>query len=160
MFDYEANKYLLHAANGNKLTTSLFEELVRDDSTVKPVFKLADWKKVYVDAGDPTGYEAAMELIGDWDHWLALMESPAFKAHVDRWNLEIEVRMRSNAVKQLIKQSRLPTGTAAAKWLAEAGFVERDKRKKKDKQDDDAAARAARSKVSEDAKRLGLAVVK
>lgn len=160
MYDYEANRHLLHSANGNKLTTGLFEEFSRDDTTVTPLFKLSDWRKTYVELADPTGYEAAMQLIGSWEHWLALMESPAFRMHVDRWNQEVEVKLRSEALKQLMKQSRLPTGTAAAKFLAEAGFVERDKRKKKDKEQDDAAGKAAKSKVADDAKRLGLSVVK
>lgn len=161
MYDYEANKDKLHSSNGQKLTTSLFEELARDDVAAKPVFKLSDWRKKYVDIADPSDYQAALELIGDWDHWQLLLKSPPFAGEVAKWRLEVEAKVRSEAIRQLMKQSRLPTGTAAAKWLAEAGFVkERDKRKKNDKQDDEGAAREARSRVSDDAKRLGLAVVK
>lgn len=160
MFDYEVNRDKLHSSNGNKLTTSLFEELARDDVAAKPIFKLSDWRKVYVKLEDPTGYQAALELIGDWEHWCALMASPAFAKEVAKWNAEIEVRLRSHAVLQLVKQSKLPTGTAAAKWLAEAGFATRDKRKTKDKEEDAAASKELRGKVSEDAKRLGLSLVK
>ena len=160
MYDYEANRDKLHSSTGHKLTTSLFEELTREDVAAKPVFKLSEWRKVYVDVADPTDYAAALELIGSWDRWLALIESPAFAKEVDKSRLEVEAKLRSEGMKQLMKQARLPTGTAAAKWLAEAGFIERDKRKKKDKQDDEKTLKEAKTKVSEDAKRLGLSLVK
>lgn len=160
MYDYEANRDKLHASNGGKLTTSLFEELASDHVAAKPVFKLSEWRKKYVEIADPTEYDAAMQLIGNWDHWLVLLDNPVFLKEVEKWRLEVEVKLRSQALRQLMKQSKLPTGTAAAKWLAEAGFVERNKRKKKDKADDERAAKEAKGKVAEDAKRLGLTVVK
>lgn len=160
MYDYEANKDKLIDARGVRLTVGLFEELNRGDTGIVPVFTLADWRKRYVAVGDPTGYAAALELIGDWEHWLLIARSPAFALHLVQWNLEVEAKLRSEGMRQLMKQSRLPTGTAAAKWLAEAGFVERDKRKKGAKKEEEQVSREARASVSDDAKRLGLVAVK
>ena len=154
--DYEANKHRLLSSSGQRLTTQLFEELARDDVAAKPVFKLSDWRKRYVEIGDPTGYDAAMELLGDWEHWLLLCKAPGFAAALAEWNAELEQKMKSSAIKQLVKQSRLPTGTAAAKWLAEQGGKPR--RGKPQEADDD--GKEAKGKVNDDAKRLGLVRVK
>lgn len=155
-YDYEANKSKLIDSRGVRLTAGLFEEL--NDSGVTPVFKLSDWRKVYVDIADPTGYQAAMALIGDWEHWQLIAKSPAFAPHLEAWNREVEVKLRSDGLKQLIKQSKGPTGTAAARYLAEAGYARGDGRKKK--KDSEEVDKAVRASVAEDAKRLGLTRVK
>jgi hypothetical protein len=156
MMDYESIKHLVVDHRGIRLTVGLFEELNDGTSAVKPCFKLSDWRKVYVAAGDPTGYKAAMELLGDWEHWLLIIKSPSFSPHLEQWNKELEVKLRSEAVAQLVKQSKLPTGTAAAKWLADSGFTSKvDKRKKQAEEPG-----KVRENISEDAARLGLVRVK
>lgn len=152
-FDYEANKFKLLSSSGQRLTVGLFEELSRDDVKASPVFKLSDWRKKYVELADPTGYDAAMELIGDWEHWLLLCEAPAFAKELVRWNAEVEQKLRAEAIRNLRKQSKLPTGTAAAKVLA--GL-----QKKKPVEEKDHVAAEGKRRTADDAKRLGLSVVK
>lgn len=159
-FDYEAFKHVLIDTTGRKLTTGLFEELADPASSIKPVFKLADWRKTYVELSDPTEYKAAMVLIGDWEHWQALLTSKPFLAELEQWRREVEVKVRSEAIVEIVKQSKGNKGTMAAKWLAEAGFSPRDKRNKKQREEGDSAEQEAKSKVAEDAKRLGLSLVK
>lgn len=154
--DYESLKSKVLSSSGQRLTTQLFEELARDDVAAKPVFKLSEWRKQYVAIGDPTGYRAAMELLGDWEHWLLICKAPGFAAALAEWNVELEHKMRSEAFVQLVKQSRLPTGTAAAKWLAEQGA----KPRRGKSQEADVAEKEARVRVSDDARRLGLTRVK
>lgn len=152
-FDYEANKHLVCTADGRRLTVGLFEELSRDDVLAKPPFRLSDWHKTYVEVGDLTGYKAAEVLLGNWEHWLLLCKAPAFAAVLKEWNEEVSVKLRSEALANLVKQSKLPTGTAAAKQLlaiAEGKKVMKEADPAKDVQ----------RKVSDDAKRLGLALVK
>lgn len=159
-FDYAAFKHVLVDSTGRKLTTGLFEELADPGSAAKPVFKLSDWRATYVAVADPTDYRAAMVLIGNWEHWQALLTSKPFVEHLEQWRREVEVLLRSEAIVELVKQSKGSKGTMAAKWLAEAGFVKRDKRDKKNREDDESTEREAKSKVAEDAKRLGLKVVR
>lgn len=156
-YDYEANKAKLCGPNGVRLTSGLFQEL--SDNPLAP-FKLSDWKRRYVEIADPSDYDAAMELIGDWDHWQLLLENRPVAEHINKWRLEVEVKLRSRGIKDMTKHAKQPGGAAAAKWLAEAGFAMRDKRKPKDKEQDDAAAKEAKASVAADAKRLGLTVVK
>jgi hypothetical protein len=156
LFDYEANKDKLLSSSGQRLTTQLFEELARGDVAAKPVFKLSDWRKKYVEIADPTGYEAAMELLGDWEHWLLLTKAPGFAAALKEWNEEVDVKLRSEGVKQLRKQAKLPTGTAAAKVLA---GIEGKKAKPKAEEPGESEKEIKR-RTSDDARRLGLHAVK
>jgi hypothetical protein len=152
VYDYAANKSKLCDTSGRRLTTGLFEEL-RDPMTVAPaVFKLSDWRKVYVALLDPTGYKAAYELIGDWDHWKLLVGNPIFKTHLDEWNEEVAAALKSKAIAALLKQSAMPTGTAAAKYLVEQGYVKKGKKKE--------APSEVEDRASGDIKRLGLKAVK
>lgn len=154
-YDYEANKSKLVDSMGRRLTTGLFEEL-KDPATVAPaVFKLSDWKKTYVAISDPTGYKAAMALIGDWSHWQQLVSNPIFKAHLDEWNKEVATILKSEAVDSLRNQAKLPTGTSAAKYLAEHGYVKKEKKSKGEQEISEVLDRAG-----SDAKRLGLKAVK
>lgn len=154
MFDYKANKPLLCDAGGRRLTTGLFEELQAADTVSKPVFKLSDWREVYLKVGDPTDYKAAMELIGDWDHWQLLANNPVFKAHLDEWRKEVIAAIKSEAIQTLIKHSKGINGTSAAKYLAEHGYVEKPKKSRQTKKTD------TDDETSDDFKRLGLRSVK
>lgn len=153
-YDWEANKHLLCDSTGKRLTIGLFEELADPSTAAKPVFKLEDWRKTYVEIADPSDYKAAMVLIGNWDHWQLLCNTKAFAEHLERWREEVAAKLRSEGVEQLRKQSRQPTGTAAARWLAENGFEPKRGKgrppKQGEKQTDDYP------RLAYDAKRIGL----
>lgn len=149
-YNYAINETKLRDVMGRRLTTGLFEELADRTTVASPVFKLSTWKATYVAVCDPTGYKAAMELIGDWDHWLLLVSNPIFKSHLDEWNNEVANVLKSEAVDNLRKQSRLPTGTSAAKYLAEHGYA------KKEKKGRETAMLSEVDRAPGDVKRLGL----
>lgn len=147
-FNYYTNKARLCDSLGRRITTGLFEELQSPGTVTPPAFKLVDWKRRYVEIGDPTGYKAMEELIGDWDHWQMLVDNPIFKAHLDEWNREVNTNIKSEAIAALRQQSKQPTGTTAAKYLAEHGYVKKEKKHKE--------ATEEPSRVMGDMKRLGL----
>jgi hypothetical protein len=148
-YDYEANKAKLFDSTGRALTTGLFDG----------VFDKEEWHRLYVEAADPTEYDAAMVLIGNWEHWQVLRKSKTLAELFDKWRMEVEVKLRSEAIKSMVRHSKQMNGAAAAKWLAEAGFVERDKRTKKGKEEEKQIGASVSSQVQEDAERLGLKVV-
>jgi len=152
-YNYKANESKLRDVMGRRLTTGLFEELADRTTAAPTMFKLSDWKQVYVTIADPTGYKAAMELIGDWDHWLQLVGNPIFKAHLDEWNKEVETVLKSESIAELRRQAKLPTGTSAAKYLTEKGYAKKEKKEKE-------GALPDVDRASSDAKRLGLKAVK
>jgi hypothetical protein len=65
-----------------------------------------------------------MELLGDWEHWLEVRNHALIKPHVDKWQAELAVKLRSEAIMQMKQHAKQPGGTAAAKWLAEKGYKE------------------------------------
>ena len=158
--DYEANKNLFVTHDGKKVVIGLFEETVAYGTKHVPPFKLSDWRKVYIEACDPTEYAPAMELVGDWAHWLLIRNHPTIKPIMDGWHMEVDVTIRSDALKNMLKHSGKAGGTSAAMWIAVGGFVDRDKRTKKGKSEEEKVREKVSERVSADAERLGLRVVK
>ena len=157
-YDYDSIKDKVIDAYGRRIVLSLFSEFVRTDFT--PLWSLHnDWKPVYLDAADPTEYDAAMRLIGDYDHWLAIRTHPKIAPIIDKWAKEVEVKLRSEMVREMAKHAKKPNGAAAAKWMAEGQFMRRVLKNKHDKQEEQEVAGAVADRLSEDMERLGLKVV-
>jgi hypothetical protein len=51
------------------------------------------------------------------------------KPHVDKWQAELEIKLRSEAIQQMKLHAKQPGGTAAAKWLADKGYVQEGTKK-------------------------------
>jgi hypothetical protein len=157
-FDYSTIKDRVIDAYGRRVVLSLFTEFVRTDFT--PIWSLHnDWKPIYLDAADPTEYETAMRLIGDYDHWLLIRNHPKIKPIIDKWAREVEVKIRSEAIKEMSKHAAKPNGAAAAKWMAEGQFMKRVLKNKVDKEEEQAIAAEIADRVSDDMVRLGMKVV-
>lgn len=82
-------------------------------------------------AKDPSEYKAAMSVVGDWEHWQEIRNHPYIKPHVERWQEELAVLLRSEAIASMQAHARAPGGTAAAKWLADKGYLGEVMEKKK-----------------------------
>lgn len=157
--DYEANRDKFYSVDGKRVTAGLFEETVDRATKHTPPFKLSEWRKVYVSLADPTEYEPAMALVGDWSHWELIRNNVRLKPIMDMWQKEVEIRLRSEALRELMKHSKKEGGTTAAKWLAEGTFTKRDMRKKVDKQNEEEIRNEVADRVAADAERLGLRVL-
>lgn len=110
--------------SGKRVILGLFKEFARCDVKFKPVFTLQEVKELFLDCRDPSEYSVAMTLLGDWEHWLEVRNHALIKPHVDKWQAELAVKLQSEAIAQMKQHARLPGGTAAAKWLAEKGYVD------------------------------------
>jgi hypothetical protein len=109
--------------SGKRVILGLFKEFARCDVKFKPVFTLQQVKDVFLDCRDPSEYSVAMTLLGDWEHWQEVRNHPLIKRHVDKWQEELAVKLRSEAIMQMKQHAKQPGGTAAAKWLAEKGYM-------------------------------------
>jgi hypothetical protein len=162
-FNWEADRQHLVDHLDHFLTVSLFEELKRPDVDRQPLFSLENWRRVYVYIADPTEYSTAMVLIGNWQHWQAMRANKTLAKHFDEWSQEVEIKLRSAGVLNMISLagSTAPGASASAKWLAEAGFVtdQRLKTKAGRKKEEDVKDQI-KSRVATDAQRLGITVVK
>ncbi len=103
---------------GHYRTESLFLELWRPLETQRPIYSLHredkpdpreptrtvySFQKRYIDLGDPTGYLAAMELLGSWRHWEKIKDKPWMTEHLARWNAEIVASLNHKGLDAIIK---------------------------------------------------------
>lgn len=129
----EDKRSLMLDSMGKYRTQSLFLELGYGDEAV---FTLKDidhslndksyisLKRLYLECEDPTEYEFATQHLLGWKHWQRLCENKILRKHIDEWRDELEVKLRSQAILEAIKQAR--NGTfQAAKWVADRGWSAR-----------------------------------
>ena len=114
-------------STGRWLTRALFVELADPELVDKypPKFTLEEARTIYLECEDPTEYLVAMELVGDWDHWNALLANPTVMSYINKWREELEIKLRSKAIQHIQSLSFGEKGFAAAKWLAEKGWAEK-----------------------------------
>ena len=115
---------------GRPLTQSLFLELGYDDLAIYslkendceyngktyPAIKLK-----YLEMGDPTEYTFANEYFLGWKHWMRLCDNKAIRKFIDEWREELEIKLRSQAVRHMIGSAK-DGNYQAAKWLADRGW--------------------------------------
>jgi len=112
---------------------------------------------------DPTEYEFAMAVFGNWEYWENLSNRNFIKDYVAEWRRERDQRQKMLAVKAMMKQVK--NGTApfsTLKYLADNGYIEKEQAqgvgrpsKQKIKQEAEKLFED-RSTVNEDWERLGL----
>lgn len=165
----------LKGSNGKPRTKSLFYELSYDDPSLSLfTFKSADieahgqhflsLQKLFLSMApsDPTEYEFAQAVFGSWDIWQTISQAPTIKVHVARWRKEVEVKVKSEAIRAIAEEMKTGgrSSFSAAKLLLDKGWLDKDtaslaKTKLKAKEDDD-MNKEALSLLSNDAERLGI----
>lgn len=129
------DKQLMKTSVGVPLTQGLFLEIgykdyavytLKDEDHIIDGKTYPSLKRLYLEMEDVGEYEFANTYLLGWQHWLRLCANKAVAAHVQVWREELEIKLRSKALKEIIKKSKIETGINAAKFLAEKGW---DKRK-------------------------------
>jgi hypothetical protein len=157
------------SVQGVWLTKALFWEERHPDYTPSFTLKETDreengvvypsLKQIYLEYSDPTEYSFAIEVIGSWEHWQTLCKSFVFRPYIKKWREELEVKLRSEALKAMRETARNEgsKGTTAAKYLAEKGWEKKAGRPSKAEIKRQARIDAGiHSEIDEDAERLGL----
>ena len=173
MFKYDTFK----GSNGKTKSKSLFYELCYSE-TDDAVFTLKDrdleahgklylsLQKLYLSLApnDPTEYEFAQKVFGSWEVWKIVSNSVGVKSHVAKWRREVEVKVKSEAIKAIAEEMKTNgrSSFSAAKLLLDKGWLDKDnasqaKQKLKAREEDDQNKQAL-SLLSEDAERLGIKV--
>ncbi len=133
---FEVDKKDLVDKMGRPLTQSLFLEIgYKNDFAV---YSLKDndhhyrgvvypsLKRLYLQHEDVTEYDFANTYLLGWNHWKRLTENKMLRKHIDEWREELELKVRSQAVKDIIDQCANEGGSfQAAKWLADRGWDKR-----------------------------------
>ena len=115
-------------------TLSLFEGRTPTSEDLNPIFtlddhhgKLPSFKRLYVDIADPSEYGVAMGLLGSWEHWSRLIECTWFKPILKECREELNAKIRSMAVSQIINDGKVAfseaTRLAANKFLATGDYL-------------------------------------
>lgn len=171
---------ILRDDRGVMRSTSLFFESKRElDPHLIPIFTLKaqdhlvrgvlyiSLQKLYFSYDHIPGfeYQFAKDVFGSWDIWAKLTRS-SLRHEFQSWRDELDIKIKANAIKQMMQASRTDDakGVAAAKYLADKGYIEGTTRKRgRPSNDDIARERKAQLEVQNtltaDMERLGLKVV-
>lgn len=116
--------------SGNFLTQALFLEIFYEPEVA--IYSLSDYDKVYdgklfpsirkfyLAANDPTEWEFADKYFYNWDHWCRIKNNCLISRKAERWAEELEVKLRSQAVKRAIGMG--DKNFNAAKWASDGGW--------------------------------------
>lgn len=130
----EITRDMLVDDRGRYKTLSLFLEIAYDKDAI---FTLKDYdheyegkmyyslKKLYLETSDPTEYRFATTYLAGWDHWQKICNNKVLAQHIEKWRVEMELKLRSEGVERIIKSARSKGNWLAAKFLAERGWETR-----------------------------------
>lgn len=125
---------------GRLLSSKLFYERTTPDKRDKVLYTLKDqdhegYKSLYVlylESNDLTEYSFANSYFESYEHWLALTKQEWFKPFLERFRRDLETKVRSIALKAIIRESQSASKNAftANKFLLERGWVDKEKNTK------------------------------
>lgn len=99
----------------------------------------------YLEARDPLEYDFVQRsnIVESWKHWNFILASPYCRPDVDRWREELEIKLRAEALQEIIKNSKTEKGFAAQKFLLEKGWDPKRGRPSKEEVEGEKVKRAA-----------------
>lgn len=117
-------------SNGEHMTSGLFWETALNDRTMACyTFKEYDMEKNgktiysiysrYMDEADVTEYEFAKKYFVNWFQWEQICKSPLCQPYIERMREELSVKLRSQAIRNIITLSKDEKGFQAAKYIVE-----------------------------------------
>lgn len=108
-------------------------------------------KRLYLECADITEYEFAKRYLGGMSHWLALCECKWFKVHLYDWRKELELKIRSEALKRVIQEGRSGGKSAfsANRFIVERGYLTKEEKQAQPKR-----GRPSKEEIKNEAKRL------
>ncbi len=136
----------LQAPTGKRKSRSLFRELTTPENRHGAIFVMNKFDReglpslyrLYMTyaVNDPTEYQFAMAVFGDFAYWEWLRGMDPVKGMVADWECEAEVARKSAMLEHILEATKDPkTSLQASKYLLERGFEHRpsqtgvDKRK-------------------------------
>lgn len=153
---------------GRPLTQSLFLEIGYSDYAV---YTLKEWdyeykgkvypslKSLYLKEEDPTEYNFATRHLLGWNHWKRLCENKQLAVHINEWREELELKIRSQAVRDMMNLCASESGNfSAAKFLADRGWDKRaaGRPSKKEREQHLRIEERLSAEFEDDLKRLGV----
>ena len=125
------DKTKLKASNGVPLTQGLFLEIgygefsvftTKDDDYEYQGKLYPSLKRLYLEMEDVNEYEFATTYLLGWAHWQRMCANKLILKHIEEWRYELELKLRSRAIKAVKDKIGTEQGINAAKWIAEKGW--------------------------------------
>ena len=149
---------------GRYLTQGLFIDFKYDETFA--VYTLEDQDKeykgnlypslrrLYLEMADPTEYLFANEYLFGWDHWNALKNNKALYAEIEKWQEELEVKIRAQGVHTMLSLNK-DKNFNAAKWVADGSWHQKRGRPSKEEKEKERKLRErAMAEAEEDSARI------
>jgi hypothetical protein len=123
------DKSKLVDTSGRPLTQALFLEIGYSDYAVYTLKEqdhtynekvYPSLKRLYLEMCDPVEFDFATEYLLGYRHWKRICENKALASHVAEWREELELKLRSQAMAQMLDMSE--DSFQAVKWLADKGW--------------------------------------
>jgi len=145
---------------GRWLTKALFKDLASPDTIKRypPKWTLDEFRNLYLSENDPTEYKFAIKILGSWDHWQKMTESPSLSLYINKWREELEIKIKSDAIRDIVEFSKADKGFQAAKWLADGEWNKRKAGRptKAEVERNERIRTGIRDEIDEDEKRVSL----
>lgn len=117
---------------GRPLTQSLFLEIgynpefavytLKDFDHVYEGTNYPSLKRLYLAYEDPLEYNFVSEYLYSWDQWERLCANKIVAKHINQWRYELELKLSSQAVKDIIDMTVDEKNFQACKYLAERSW--------------------------------------
>lgn len=177
--EYKPWRDVMLDSMGRFRTTSLFWETRKTEANAEKYPPLFTTKAKDLTVGDKTyrslrsiyfsynhmpefEYEFAMDVFGSWEHWLTLFNSFQIKPVVQGWRDELNIKIKAEALKTVLAQSKDPEkGLQAARAIL-AGEHKESKRGRPSKEEKARLEKEVtkhKDEIDADMERLGLAVI-
>lgn len=131
----KVDKAKLRDNRGRPLTQALFLEVGYNTEFAVYTQKDEDYeykgkvypslKRLYLEHEDPTEYDFACTYLLGWSQWQRICANKVFTKMVEEWRFELELKLRSQAVRDILNISTSDKGFQAAKWIADRGWDKR-----------------------------------
>ena len=108
---------------GYNYDVALFTLKDRDYEAKGKLFK--SLKLLYLAEEDVIEYGFANTHLLGWGHWQRMCNNKQLTPHINDWREELELKLRSQAVRDIIDASAEEKGFQALKWLADKGWGKR-----------------------------------
>ena len=84
---------------------------------------LVNFRRVYVQLADPTGYKLSQLYLEDYDHWTLLMKASWFREAKEAWDKELDAKLASEGLSTIRMFSDGIEGVAPALQLQAAKYL-------------------------------------
>ena len=126
------DKEKLKDTQGRPLTQGLFLEISYDTRYAVYTLKDEDFeyegkiypslKRLYLEMEDVVEYTFANRYLLGWNHWKRLQDNKLFTARIEEWREELELKLRSQAIRDILDMTADEKSFQAAKFIADKGW--------------------------------------